>query len=258
MLIIRILICEDDKQYRQLLQRYILQYSLLKNRDLEIVLCTGDVNQVKHYINTSKVECYILDIDLNSYISGLKLAQLIREKDSLADIIFVTAYADKLKLTFKYRLAALDYIIKDNSNLQESLFKALDASYNKLIQLYGNNSSNYFTIKIGEYIRKINFHDIYYFETSSNAHKVILKERNGVYEFYNNLSEVEASLDESFFRCHRSYIVNLNHIQFFDKKNRCLSLNNGERCPVAYSKKNTLQNLLGNMSLKSSTPISYI
>lgn len=246
---IRVLICEDDKQQRQLLQRYILQYSLSKNRDIEIVLCSGKVELVQQYIKNEKVDVYILDIDLNSDICGLKIAQIIREKDSLADIIFVTSYAEKLKLTFKYKLAALDFIVKNNANLQEDLNKALDSSYNKLNQLYGNDFSKYFTIKIGEYIRKINYNDIYYFETSSNAHKVILKERNGLYEFYNNLSEVENNLDDRFFRCHRSYIVNLDHIISYNKRQRYLMLKNGEQCPLAYSKKNALQGFLKNTKI---------
>lgn len=239
----RIVICEDDIKQRRKLQNLIIQNSFTNDWDTQIVLCAESPQQVLSYIEHKKVDCYFLDIELNSAQNGLELAQEIRNKDSLANIIFVTTYADRLKLTFTYKIAALDYIVKDDKNFDQSVVSSLNAAYKSFKNIYEQKKEQYFSFKVGEFLRKIYFGDIYYFETSTNAHKVILKEENGIYEFYGKLKEIEENLDERFFRCHRSYLINKDKIEVFDAKSKQVKLNDGSLCEVSYKKKRLLQQL---------------
>ena len=70
----RIVICEDDIKQRRKLQNLIIQNSFTNDWDTEIVLCAESPQQVLSYIEHKKVDCYFLDIELNSAQNGLELA----------------------------------------------------------------------------------------------------------------------------------------------------------------------------------------
>jgi two-component system response regulator AgrA len=44
------------------------------------------------------------------------------------------------------------------------------------------------------------------------------------------MKNLEFSLDERFYRCHRSFIINREHIQYIDFKNRTIIMSNQEVC----------------------------
>ena len=46
-----------------------------------------------------------------------------------------------------------------------------------------------------------------------------------------SLAETEAMLDEFFFKCQRSFLVNLNYVARI--KNTCVVLKNGEEVPIS-------------------------
>ena len=46
-------------------------------------------------------------------------------------------------------------------------------------------------------------------------------------DIYGTMDELEKELDENFYRCHRSYIVNMSHIAGYD--NDSIFLTNGEK-----------------------------
>ena len=116
----------------------------------------------------------------------------------------------------------------------------MQSAYEKYNQLYVDDGQ-YYPLKVGELTMKLRFNDIYYFETSSNAHKVILREKNGFYEYYGNLKEIEECLDDRFFRCHRSFLINLQHIEQIDLKNREVKMPNGLTCEIAFKNRKLIK-----------------
>lgn len=231
----RVVICEDEKSQLQMIHNVIKNYSSFHLPDVEIVLCTTKPEEVLEFIERSGADCYFFDIELNSGMDGLKLAQTIREKDPLASIIFVTSYAEKLRLTFKYKVAALDFIVKDSDGekFKNNIIDALKTAYKRYLALGQNDESRIFQIKVGENIRNIRMDDIYYFETSLKAHKIRVYTKIGNYEFYGNLRDLE-KLDNRFCRIHNSYLININYFDEYDSKNRILKLKNGYECLVSY------------------------
>ncbi|EDN7895051.1 DNA-binding response regulator, partial [Listeria monocytogenes] len=89
----------------------------------------------------------------------------------------------------------------------------------------------YFTFKVSD--KKIIHElldDILFFETAPTIHKVILHGKNRQVEFYGKLKNIEKMLDESFYRCHRSYIVNKKNIHELDTTKGVVKMSNGENC----------------------------
>lgn len=58
-------------------------------------------------------------------------------------------------------------------------------------------------------------------------------------ECYGKLSELERKLPSVFFRCHRSYLVNLRYVRRFTGNE--LVLRGGERIPVARNRRKSLK-----------------
>lgn len=74
-----IFVCEDNAIQRRTIVQIIQNTVLLEELDMQIVLDAGDpyvlLEKVKASQNTG---IYFLDIDLNSSMNGMKLAQQIR------------------------------------------------------------------------------------------------------------------------------------------------------------------------------------
>ena len=67
------------------------------------------------------------------------------------------------------------------------------------------------------------------FESSTKSHRLIAHLDNRQIEFYGNLKEL-AQLDERFFRCHNSFVINRHNIESIDSKERIVYFKNGENC----------------------------
>ena len=160
----------------------------------------------------------------------MKLAQQIRLYDPRCFIIFVTSHSELSYMTFQYRVEAMDFVLKDNPaeakvKIRECLLNALER-----YTLQTNKTHKVYTIEIGDRKISVDYNDILFFETSSNIHKVILHAKDRQIEFSSTIKELEKILDDTFVRCHRSFLVNKNNIQEIDTKNRIIYFINGETC----------------------------
>lgn len=60
---------------------------------------------------------YFLDINLHEkFISGIDIANVVRETDEISPIVLITNYSDKLSLTFEYKLKI--FVISQNMIFQ--------------------------------------------------------------------------------------------------------------------------------------------
>lgn len=230
----RVAICEDDIFHRELLYRTIKHYSLFHEPSIEIALCTDNSNELLQQIQSQQIDCYILDIELNERIDGMDIAISIREKDPLAQIIFITTHANQLELTFTYKLAALDFIVKDSpEQIKIKVIEALQAAYLSYQKIGQKDMSKWFQIKVGEKVKNIDIEDIYFIETSAQPHKLELYEKNGCHSFYGTLKELDY-LGDHFFQCHKSYLINLRHVLEYHPRDRFVVMRNKSKCPVSF------------------------
>ena len=65
---------------------------------------------------------------------GLDIAKEIRKKDPNATIVFVTTHSEFMPVTFKYRVAALDFIDKalDDEDFYERVHLAIEYTMDKM------------------------------------------------------------------------------------------------------------------------------
>lgn len=228
---LNIFVCEDDAVQRKSIVQIIKNTVLIEELDMQLILDTPNPYELLETVKTSQnTGIYFLDIDLKCDMNGMKLAQQIRLYDPRCFIIFVTSHSELSYMTFQYRVEAMDFVLKDNPaeakvKIRECLLNALER-----YTLQTNKTHKVYTIEIGDRRISVDYNDILFFETSSNIHKVILHAKDRQIEFSSTIKELEKILDDTFVRCHRSFLVNKNNIQEIDTKNRIIYFINGETC----------------------------
>lgn len=226
----KIIICEDDLVQLENIETIINNYAMMEDNGMEIVLATTNPEEVIQFLKHAKADCYFLDIDLSHEITGITLGSKIRETDPIASLIYITTHAEMSYLTFIYKLAALDFIIKDNTNvLKEKILSTLKEAHRRYIKIGEQTEVLNLQIKTTGRTYNIDFDSIYFFKASTSAHKIILHLENEHLEFYGRLKDYE-NVHENLYRCHKSFIVNKDKIDRVDSKERIIYLNNGEVC----------------------------
>lgn len=231
---LNIFVCEDHAVQRRTIVQTIQNTVLIEELDMQLVLDTGSPYELLEKVKAGRnTGIYFLDIDLNSDMNGMKLAQQIRLLDPRGFIIFITAHSELSYMTFQYRVEAMDFILKDNPAEAEVKIKECLLNAMERYTLQTNRTHKVYTIETGGRKISVDYEDILFFETSSNIHKVILHAKDRQIEFCSTIKEVENLLDHNFVRCHRSFLVNRNNIKEADVKNRILYFTNGETCMMS-------------------------
>lgn len=225
-----VIICEDNVIQLEIIKETIQNYAMIEDNGINIVLATTDPTEVLTYAQNNKVDCYFLDIDLGHKMSGMDLGSAIRKLDPICSIVFITTLSEMAFVTFTYKVAALDFIIKDDMDfLREKVLNVLKEAHKRYLQIGEDTGIRMVQLKIGSRIRNIEHGAIYFFEVSPNPHKLILHLYNEQIEFLGRLKDYD-KLGDNFYRCHKSYIVNKKHIQEIDTQNRSIMMTNGGTC----------------------------
>jgi len=132
-------------------------------------------------------------------------------------IIFTTAYEQYAVDGFK--VDAIDYILKP-FGYDEFLKSAQKAFYYfKLLNRAKEENStgnDYFFVRSDYKLRKVLLEDVQYVEGQREYVKIVLRNDSPVVTMM-SMKSIEAKLPSSLFmRVHRSFIINLNHVEVFD------------------------------------------
>ena len=144
---LKVFICEDNKIQKNKFKNFIEKIIGTKDYSIKIEKSTSNPYEILDYLKTNKTcGIYFLDVNLNSDINGIQLAEQIRKYDPRGFIIFITSHAEMSYLTFLYKVEALDYIIKDNyNNISQRIEECLKNSIAKY-DATCNNSEIFFSL----------------------------------------------------------------------------------------------------------------
>lgn len=200
---IRIAVCEDEQ---------ILLEQLTD--DIKNILNKHSViYSVKAYANGNALlahkefDILFLDIAMQP-ITGLELAKRLRARGDESKMVFITAH--RQYAIDAYDVQAFHYLIKPVD------LKKLEAILLKLCSLLKGEYDQALSVCQGTMRRRIPFEQILYLEVINR--KIYLHKNNESVPFYGKLNEIEPMLPDSFFRCHRSYIVNFDHVKYYKKE----------------------------------------
>lgn len=236
---LKVAICDDIKEYIKKMEIYIEQYG--KENLVDVKICSyvnGD-----HLIQTytkKKYDIIFLDISMPK-MDGFELAGRIRKLDRDVSIIFCTSYYNITNAQKAYDVEARDFLKKPVT--YKKIVAILDKTYKrKLI-----NAEEKFILKIQEGIFSIQLSDISYLETKGKA--VIIHTAQRDFLTYQRLQEFENKFgDDLFFRCHSSFLVNLDYIETMRDTDLVLLDKNKTIIPFSkYSRKELLKHMAKRM-----------
>ncbi|MFV0560262.1 MAG: LytR/AlgR family response regulator transcription factor [Enterococcus sp.] len=232
----RIFICEDDPNLLARFSKIISQYLLFHDKEVSLALATTSpfamLDFFKNDGDQNEDNLFFLDIDLKTSIDGVTLAVKIKKIYPNSRIVFITIHSEAQYLVFKYKIEAMDFILKnDLSKIREDIQACINLASNRFL-CNTIHQEETILLKVNGVIKKIGINEIMFFETSTNAHKIVVHMMNRQIEFFGKLSELEEQ-NETLFRCHRATLINPHNIRSFDKKRKEIIFNNGERCWVS-------------------------
>ncbi|WNS40769.1 LytTR family DNA-binding domain-containing protein [Paenibacillus sp. MMS20-IR301] len=234
-------VCEDDPAARTHVADVIEKYILIESLDMRLQPATANPQDILEGITKERTRgIYFLDIDLSADMNGFDLAKEIRRIDARGFIIFITTHGELAFETFKYKIEAMDYILKDEPQQIPSRIRQCLMSINERMLTGDRGETEYFTIRQPDEIRYMKLDDIIYFETSAAKHKVLLVTEHSCLEFFDNLKSIEERVGGSFIRCHRSFLIHKRHIVTVNYKDSTVLMTNGKQCLLSRSGKKEL------------------
>ena len=202
----KILICDDDSRFAQQLGSQIRE--ILKSMNKTAQIHTAQWAEEIPDILSETCDIAFLDIDFTGKrYTGIDIARRLRSKQKNTVIIFVTNFPEYAPEG--YEVQAFRYLLKStvSAKLPDYLSQAMEQLESAGQTLSVNLS--------GETLR-IPIESIAYI--ASQLHEVELFLLNGgskpAYRFYASISNLEETLaPQGFLRIHKSYLVNMRHIQ---------------------------------------------
>ena len=205
----KVIIVEDE-----ILAQQELSWLIKAHSQMEIVATFDDGLDVLKYLQHNKVDALFLDINIPS-LDGVLLAQNISQFAHKPFIVFITAWKEHAVEAFE--LEAFDYILKP---YQESriitMLQKLEAAWQQQSGTSGGTvatrENDTINLVKDERIIVTSIHDIYYAEAHEKMTFVYTRRESYVMPM--NITEFCSKLPAAhFFRCHRSFCVNLNKIR---------------------------------------------
>lgn len=196
----KIAVCEDNVKERDRLCKQLMR--ALKQQEVEAGIDVFETaEELLMAADKTFYSMFFLDILLPG-ISGMDAALKLRREGNYSPIIFTTITKDFLAQS--YSVWAVHYLVKPiaEKEVDEALGRAL-----KVLE----GTERKLEITVSRHAEYIPYSDIYFIKGSSRNCDIVT--RTGIYNPYASIQGLLEELNDSrFFCCHRSYIVNLDHV----------------------------------------------
>lgn len=216
---INIAICDDAASEAAYLEQLITTWAQRKKQSVSISVYESAEAFLFTYEENKSIDILLLDIQMKK-MNGISLAKRLRAEGARLQIVFVTGHTDFI--AEGYEVSALHYLVKPvkEDKLHEVLSRALETL---------EYTEPYLLVHTTEGQARILHREIQYIEAF--AHATAVHTAKNSYNVKAPISELEDSLKDGFFRCHRSYLVGLRYIQQITRTN--VILDNSKTLPLS-------------------------
>lgn len=215
-----IVLCDDERFLRFLDQK--LQ-TYLKTKKIPFKIKQFKSGEELLRCNMAQMDLIFLDIRL-AELDGLQVARILRRSNPDFILIFVTSYIEYAPLGYETR--AFRYILKEQI---DALF---DGMLNTILKEMGYFRTEV-TLDFSFGVETFFTDNLLYAE--SKLHAIYFHFYEKTRHLYNTLDSIQKILPtEEFVRIHKSYLVNIRHLE--DVKNYTAFLDNGIELPISQKK----------------------
>ncbi|WP_027398446.1 LytR/AlgR family response regulator transcription factor [Anaerovorax odorimutans] len=219
----KIAICDDEVNFQKALQGKLEEHYSMLEVEIEVFSSGIDfMNRFKKY--PMEFQMIFMDIEMQG-LDGIETSKLIRKINQSIPIIFLTSHTE---LAMEgYEVDAFRFL--DKPLKMEKLVKTLH-DFDSLRLL-----DSKIELQDGERTILVNWSEIQYIQSENVYINVLLEDTQ--YLIRKKLSNMEEQMPKQmFYKPHRSYLINLGFVKFFDGKK--IMMKNGNEIPLSRGKRN--------------------
>lgn len=203
-------ICDDEPTIIEYVSTIVTDWAKDNGHAVQLRTFPSAESFLFSYEDENDYDVLLLDVEMGE-MDGVHLAKMIRKKNEVVQIVFITGYSEYI--AEGYEVSALHYLMKPVK--KEKLYEVLDRAAEKI-----QKNERMLVLEIsGETIR-IPFHEIRFVDV--NANYVTIHGKTD-YTVKKTLGDISKELDDRFFKVGRSCVVNLNLVQRVTKTDAYLS-----------------------------------
>ena len=213
-----IAICDDEKYILDKIKKLVFDFFHRKNVEITVSQFGSGEELLRHNKN---IDILFLDIQMDG-IDGMETARKMRSQNYKGYLIFITVLKEMVFQSFEVQ--AYDYLVKP---IEEECF---EKTMERLFSAMQNAKDASLLVQKGYESNIIAFDDIVFCEIIDRKIYLHLKTEE-VIDYYDRIENLETKLDGRFFKCHRSYLINLSHLKSY--KNGMAYMINDKQIPVS-------------------------
>ena len=215
---IRIAICDDEKHMSAHIRSMVSDFFRKKNREISLRMFSSGEELLNY---NGQIDILFLDIQMKD-MDGMETARKLRADKFRGFLVFITVLKEMVFQSFEVQ--AYDYLVKPVDE------KQFEKTMERLYASIRSADEDSLLVQKGYESRIIRKNEIVFCEIIDR--KIYLNLASGeVVDYYERIDRLETKLDHHFFRCHRSYLINLKHLKGY--KNGTAYMDNGKGVPVS-------------------------
>lgn len=227
----KIAIIDDSKNWRQKIKEEISKYLDISDEDIDMY--SGGEQYLE---SQKKYDISFVDIEMAG-IDGFETISSAKKYNPDGFYIILTTHEE---------LSRKGYIVNAFRYIYKMKLEELEEAISAVRVLQERNKTIEVSV-IGGGIKELELKNIIFFETEK--HYILVHTKQGVLKCNNNMRDIENMLpNQWFYRCHKTYIINLDEIKRIDRK--IVYLNDGNDVDISRRKVNQFKEIYFNRQYK--------
>lgn len=231
----RVVICDDDAVFCELLEKAILSYLSAHNKKYSINVYQSIGELQSDLAKGCTIDILFLDIEFaHEKLNGVDLANYIRKilRDDYIEIVYISSQEKYAMQLFETR--PLHFLIKPIQKREVADVLGKVARIREI-------RKKFFTYKYRSKRFRIELGAINYFISEGRRIRIVCTS-NREFLFNGKISSVLQELDENgFFSPHKSYVVNYYAVEQWGRSE--MIIRNGDYIPISRTKENEMKAL---------------
>ena len=215
---IRVAVCDDEKYMAGAVKKMAADFFRAQNIETVIEVFLSGKELLKY---EKTIAILFLDIQMKG-TDGMETARILRRRGFKGYLIFITVLRETVFEAFEVQ--AYDYLVKpiEQSRFQKTMERVLAS-----MQSAGEAN---LLVQRGYESRLVPFDEIIFCEIIDRKVYLHLASLE-IIDYYDRIENLETKLDGRFFRCHRSFLINLQYLRSY--KNQTAYMEGGKQIPVS-------------------------
>ena len=232
----RVFIVEDELIHSEAMK------IVLEELDLELAGECDNADDAFEMIESLKPDVILVDISLPGVMNGMTLAAKVHQELGIPHI-FTTSFTQEDIIDQAVATNPVAYLRKpiDAANLRAAIKLALQM-VPEVASIEKPGKTDIIFTKIGNKLVRIDLKDILIIKADGENYISLISEKKEIL-CRCTLKELSPSLPSGFLQIHRSYLINIKHLDSFNEQDQTVNLK-GHEAPVARGYRKDFLNFL--------------